>query len=71
MSKEEREDISSEIKKLNERMDSIENKLDPVVEALRTAGSLKKGMIWISAFLLSLTAIIGCLKALVAWFNKI
>ncbi len=69
MSKEEENNISIEIKKLNDRLTSIEEKIDPVLEALKTAGSLKKGLIWISAFLLSLTAIVGSLKAIFNWIK--
>ena len=58
---------SWQYRELTARLDSIEEKIDPILEALQTAGNLKKGLIWISAFLLSLTAIVGCLKAIVNW----
>jgi hypothetical protein len=61
---------SWQYKELTNRLDSIEGKIEPVLEALQTAGNLKKALIWISAFLLSLTAIIGSLKAIFTWFSK-
>ena len=60
---------SWQYKELTARLDSIEEKIDPVLLALQTAGNLKKGLIWISAFLLSLTAIVGCLKAMFNWIK--
>ena len=69
MSKEEEKNILIEVQAMKSDIAELREEIKPILEALRTAGSLKKGLIWISAFLLSLTAIVGSLKAIFNWMK--
>ena len=64
------ETMSKLIKDINDRLDSIEGKIDPVLEMYRTAGSVKKACVQTSIFLVSVAGIIGSLKALFNWIGK-
>ena len=64
------ETMSKLIKNINTRLDSIEAKIDPILEMYHTAGNVKKACVTISIFLVSVAGIIGSVKALFTWFSK-
>lgn len=37
------------------RIDGLEEKIDPILEALNTAGNLKKALLWFSAVILAIS----------------
>lgn len=56
-------------KDLNNRIDVLEKKIDPILEALNTAGNVKKAIIWFSALVLGITGTGFGLKTIFTWLK--
>lgn len=52
-------EIKEGLKDNNEKLISLEAKVSPLVDIVDVAGKLRKGTLWISAFLVGLTGIIA------------
>jgi len=47
----------------------MKDKIEPVLEAIQTAGSLKKALLWFSAIILAVTGTGMGLKVIIGWFK--
>ena len=52
-------EIKEGLKENNEKLASLEIKVSPLIDIVDVAGKLRKGTLWISAFLVGLTGIIA------------
>lgn len=58
------------IEDLQKSVCELREEIKPVSEFIKTAGSLRKGALWFSAFILAITGIIYGLKELIGFMIK-
>lgn len=51
--------LSENFQALNDKMDSLHFKVEPLIDIVDVAGKVKKGTLWISAFIIAIAGIIS------------